>query len=123
MTWRSAGGASQCAGGRARGGRAAFNLLVRQNNHSGTTARGGSAYPSASASPPSNGVVSALQGTIVAVRATPGQAVETGQVLFIVEAMKMENEIVAPHAGTLSEVRVQAGQIVEPGMVLATYQV
>jgi acetyl-CoA/propionyl-CoA carboxylase biotin carboxyl carrier protein len=95
---------------------------VRRNNHSGTTARGGSAARRASASLPSNGVVSALQGTIVAVRATPGQAVETGQVLFIVEAMKMENEIAAPHAGTISEVRVQAGQIVEPGMVLATYQ-
>jgi acetyl-CoA/propionyl-CoA carboxylase biotin carboxyl carrier protein len=67
-------------------------------------------------------VVSSLQGTVVAVRAAPGQAVESGQVLFIVEAMKMENEIAAPHAGTLGEVRVQAGQVVEPGMLLATYQ-
>jgi acetyl-CoA/propionyl-CoA carboxylase biotin carboxyl carrier protein len=96
--------------------------VVRQNNHSGTTARGGSAARRASANLPSDGVVSALQGTVVAVRATPGQAVETGQVLFIVEAMKMENEIAAPHAGTLGEVRVQAGQVVEPGVVLATYQ-
>jgi acetyl-CoA/propionyl-CoA carboxylase biotin carboxyl carrier protein len=71
---------------------------------------------------PMNGVVSTLQGTIVAVRAASGQVVEAGQVLFIVEAMKMENEIVAPHAGTLAEVTVQAGQVVEPGAVLAAYQ-
>jgi acetyl-CoA/propionyl-CoA carboxylase biotin carboxyl carrier protein len=69
-----------------------------------------------------NGVVSSLQGTIVAVRAVPGQAVEAGQVLFIIEAMKMENEIAAPHSGTLNEVRVANGQVVEPGAVLATYQ-
>ena len=69
-----------------------------------------------------NGVVSTLQGTVVAVRAAPGQAVEAGQVLFIVEAMKMENEIAAPHAGTIAEVRAQTGQIVEPGTLLATYQ-
>jgi acetyl-CoA/propionyl-CoA carboxylase, biotin carboxylase, biotin carboxyl carrier protein len=70
---------------------------------------------------PANGVVSSLQGTVVAVRAAPGQSVVAGQVLFIVEAMKMENEIVAPHEGTLGEVRVQVGQVVEAGMVLATY--
>jgi acetyl-CoA/propionyl-CoA carboxylase biotin carboxyl carrier protein len=71
---------------------------------------------------PMNGVVSTLQGTLVAVRAAPGQAVEAGQVLFIVEAMKMENEIAAPHAGIIAEVRAQTGQIVEPGTLLATYQ-
>jgi acetyl-CoA/propionyl-CoA carboxylase biotin carboxyl carrier protein len=69
-----------------------------------------------------NGVVSSLQGTIAAVRAVPGQLVEAGQVLFIIEAMKMENEIAAPHGGTLNEVRVETGQVVEPGAVLATYQ-
>jgi acetyl-CoA/propionyl-CoA/long-chain acyl-CoA carboxylase, biotin carboxylase, biotin carboxyl carrier protein len=69
-----------------------------------------------------NGVVSSLQGTIIAVHAAPGQEVEAGQVLFIIEAMKMENEIAATHSGTLNEVRVVAGQVVEPGSVLATYQ-
>jgi acetyl-CoA/propionyl-CoA carboxylase biotin carboxyl carrier protein len=69
-----------------------------------------------------DGVVSSIQGAILAVKATPGQAVEAGQVLFIIEAMKMENEIAAPHAGTLDEVRAQVGQVVEAGALLATYR-
>jgi acetyl-CoA/propionyl-CoA carboxylase biotin carboxyl carrier protein len=68
-----------------------------------------------------DGVISPIQGRIAAVRAEPGQQVEAGQVLFIVEAMKMENEITAPHAGTLAEVRAQAGGTVEAGGILATY--
>jgi acetyl-CoA/propionyl-CoA carboxylase biotin carboxyl carrier protein len=69
-----------------------------------------------------NGVISALQGTITAVRAEPGRQVAAGDVLFIVEAMKMENEIVAPRAGTLDTILVQAGQSVDAGTVLATFQ-
>jgi acetyl-CoA/propionyl-CoA carboxylase, biotin carboxylase, biotin carboxyl carrier protein len=72
--------------------------------------------------PATDGVVSSIQGAILAVRAVPGQAVEAGQVLFIIEAMKMENEITAPHAGTLAEVSGQLGQVIEAGTVLATYR-
>jgi acetyl-CoA/propionyl-CoA carboxylase biotin carboxyl carrier protein len=68
-------------------------------------------------------IVSTIQGSILAVRAAPGQAVEAGQVLFIVEAMKMENEITAPHPGTLAEVHVQIGQAIKAGTVLARYEV
>jgi acetyl-CoA/propionyl-CoA carboxylase biotin carboxyl carrier protein len=71
--------------------------------------------------PAADGVVSPIQGAILAVRATPGQAVEAGQVLFIIEAMKMENEVTAPHAGRLAEVRAALGQVIEAGMLLATY--
>ena len=69
-----------------------------------------------------DGVTSPIQGRLAAVRATPGQVVEAGQVLFIIEAMKMENEITAPHAGTLDEVLFQEGTTVESGVVLATYK-
>jgi acetyl-CoA/propionyl-CoA carboxylase biotin carboxyl carrier protein len=72
--------------------------------------------------PATDGVVSPIQGAILAVRAMPGQVVEAGQVLFIIEAMKMENEVAAPHAGTLAEVRAALGQVIDAGMVLATYQ-
>ncbi len=68
-----------------------------------------------------DGVISPIQGRVVAVRAEPGQQVEAGQVLFVVEAMKMENEIAAPHAGTIGEVRAQVGGTIEAGGVLATY--
>jgi len=68
-----------------------------------------------------DGVISPIQGRVVAVRAEPGQQVEAGQVLFIVEAMKMENEIAATHAGVIAEVRAQVGGTVEAGGLLATY--
>lgn len=71
---------------------------------------------------PVDGVISPIQGRVVAVRVAHGQQVEAGQVLFIVEAMKMENEITAPHSGTIGEVRVEVGMTVEAGAVLATYQ-
>ncbi|MBO9311305.1 MAG: acetyl-CoA carboxylase biotin carboxylase subunit [Chloroflexus sp.] len=70
---------------------------------------------------PVDGVISPIQGRVVAVRVAHGQTVEAGQVLFIVEAMKMENEITAPHSGTIGEVRVEVGSTVEAGAVLATY--
>lgn len=71
--------------------------------------------------PKVDGVISPLQGRISAIRAHPGQQVEPGQVLFIVEAMKMENEITAPHAGTIAEIKVEVGGTVEAGGVLATF--
>jgi acetyl-CoA/propionyl-CoA carboxylase biotin carboxyl carrier protein len=69
----------------------------------------------------SDDVVSMLHGTVTAVQVEPGAEVAAGQVLFVIEAMKMENEVKAPHAGTLERVHVRAGQPVESGMVLATY--
>ncbi len=74
-----------------------------------------------SSGPKVDGVTSPIQGRVAAVRVEAGQQVEAGQILFIVEAMKMENEITAPHAGTIAEVRVEAGVTVEAGVVLATF--
>jgi acetyl-CoA/propionyl-CoA carboxylase biotin carboxyl carrier protein len=68
-----------------------------------------------------DGVLSPIQGRVATVRAEPGKQVEAGQVLFIIEAMKMENEITAPHAGVIAEVRVQVGGTIEAGGVLATF--
>ena len=53
-------------------------------------------------------------------KASAGQAVKKGDVLMILEAMKMENEICAPQDGTIASVQVAAGDSVESGDVLVT---
>ncbi len=65
-------------------------------------------------------VVSPMPGKILAVKADAGQAVKKGDVLMVLEAMKMENDIVAPQDGTVASVNVAVGDAVEPGAVLAT---
>ncbi|MGH9206590.1 MAG: biotin/lipoyl-containing protein, partial [Acidimicrobiales bacterium] len=70
-----------------------------------------------------SGTVSApMQGTIVKVLVAPGDSVDVGQAICVLEAMKMENNINATKAGTISEVSVATGDAVGPGDVLATIQ-
>ncbi|MBQ3018210.1 MAG: biotin/lipoyl-binding protein [Clostridia bacterium] len=61
-----------------------------------------------------------MPGNILKVNVANGQAVKKGDVLMILEAMKMENEILAPNDGTVSSVNVTAGQTVDSGAVLCT---
>jgi acetyl-CoA/propionyl-CoA carboxylase biotin carboxyl carrier protein len=64
-------------------------------------------------------ITAPMQGTILLVSVEPGQEVEGGQPLMVLEAMKMETTITAPSAGRLVEVRVAPGQSVGAGEVLA----
>ncbi len=78
--------------------------------------------PKKAAAPAGEGepVKSPMPGTIVNVPVSVGQAVKTGDVLVVLEAMKMENEIKAAHDGTVTSVAVAKGESVDTGSVLVT---
>ncbi len=64
------------------------------------------------------GVPAQLSGKVLRVAVQPGDAVEAGQLLVVLEAMKMENEVNAPTAGTVKEVPVSEGAQVSEGQTL-----
>ena len=74
--------------------------------------------PAAPAAAGGETVNSPMPGTILSVNVQNGAAVKKGDVLMILEAMKMENEIIAPCDGTIASVNVQNGAAVETGSVL-----
>ena len=76
------------------------------------------AAPKAAAPAGGEKVNAPMPGTILAVNVKDGQAVKSGDVLMVLEAMKMENEILAPCDGTVSGVAVAKGATVETGAFL-----
>lgn len=65
-------------------------------------------------------VTSPMPGTILAVKVTAGQAVKKGDVICVLEAMKMENDIPAPCDGVIASVNTQKGASVNAGDILAS---
>lgn len=63
-----------------------------------------------------------MPGLVVRVSVSPGERVEAGQSVVIMEAMKMENDLKAEGAGVVESVAVVAGQAVEKGMVLVAFR-
>lgn len=63
-------------------------------------------------------VSSPMPGNILSVAVTPGQAVKSGELLLVLEAMKMENEILAPRDGVVAQVAVAKGATVNTGDTL-----
>jgi biotin carboxyl carrier protein len=64
-------------------------------------------------------IAAPMQGTIVRVLVEPGQEIQAGDVICILEAMKMENAIPAPREGVVSDLPIDAGQVVQVGETLA----
>ena len=81
------------------------------------------AAPAPAAAPVAAGaqtITAPMPGTILKVNVANGQAVKKGDVLMVLEAMKMENEIMAPADATVASVNINAGASVEAGTVLCT---
>lgn len=80
--------------------------------------------PAAAPAAPAAGtqISSPLPGTVLSVNVTDGQAVKSGDVLFVLEAMKMENEVMAPCDGTVTSISVAKGGTVDPGTLLCVIQ-
>ena len=75
--------------------------------------------PAAAAAPVAGEAVTApMPGNILKVSVSQGQAVKEGDLLVVLEAMKMENEIFAPKAGTVAAVNVAKGQSVDTGATM-----
>ncbi len=67
-------------------------------------------------------ITSPMPGTILSVNVIPGQSVRKGDVLMILEAMKMENEIMCPRDGVVASVQAAKGAAVESGTLLCVLQ-
>jgi biotin carboxyl carrier protein len=80
------------------------DLLAQWKGDSGSDAGGTLAAP--------------MPGKVLAVKVKPGDKVEAGQVVLVLEAMKMENELGSPGEGTVKAVKVQVGQTVNNGDVM-----
>jgi acetyl-CoA carboxylase biotin carboxyl carrier protein len=64
-------------------------------------------------------VLAHITGTVWKIEVQPGAKVEEGQVLVILESMKMEMPVEAPCAGTVAEIKVKEGEAVDEGRVVA----
>ena len=78
----------------------------------------GERFPSPRRDGPAGGLVAPMPGRILDVRAVAGDAVTAGQVLVVMEAMKMEHHLSTPTDGTVTEVRVEVGDQVDNGAIL-----
>jgi biotin carboxyl carrier protein len=72
----------------------------------------------ATARPVAEVIKASMPGIVVSLTVSPGDVLQEGQAVGILEAMKMQNEVSAPHGGVVAEVMVETGQAVDSGQVL-----
>jgi methylmalonyl-CoA carboxyltransferase 1.3S subunit len=65
---------------------------------------------------------SPVSGIVVRVAAQVGQTLQVGDVLLVLEALKMETSVTAPVAGTVADIKVKAGETVQSGQILVEFQ-
>ena len=65
---------------------------------------------------------SPVMGLVIKVNVTPGQTVEAGQLMLVLEAMKMETHVTAPHSGAVKRVQVSQGDPVKVDQVLVEFE-
>lgn len=106
-----------------------YQIQIELTNETAAPAAAPKAAAPAAPAPKAAGATGAGQavnapmpGTILDVKVNVGDKVKSGQVLMILEAMKMENEIMAPADGTVTSVGVTKGAAVESGTALCTIQ-
>ncbi len=105
-----------------------YNVTVEENNGAPVVTEAVKQTPVQKAAPVKAAPAAAggtkiecpMSGKILKIQASVGQAVKKGDVLMVLEAMKMENDIVAPADGTVASISVNEGQSVESGNLLAT---
>ena len=97
-----------------------ITLEVLEGDAAAPAPKAAPAAPKAAAPAGGTAVNAPMPGTILSVSVKPGQAVKKGDILVMLEAMKMENEIMAPVDGTVSAVNVTKGQSVQSGDALVT---
>ncbi|MFW0784170.1 biotin/lipoyl-binding carrier protein [Gordonia sp. CPCC 206044] len=67
-------------------------------------------------------VVAEIVASVLEVRATPGQQVDIGDTLFLLESMKMEIPVLAEEPGTIADIKVKVGDVIQAGDVIAVYE-
>ena len=97
---------------------AAPMTAVEFNTYMPTPAAAPAQVTAAAAPVAGEAVTAPMPGTILKVNVTAGQAVKEGDLLVVLEAMKMENEIFAPKSGTVAQVLVQKGSTVDTGATM-----
>lgn len=92
-----------------------FHVAPAGQGAQGRRAVGGAGDPLGQISAP-------LAGVVVSIRVAVGDRIEAGQVLLILEAMKMQNEVSSPHPGVVTAIRCEAGGRVDAGALLLSYE-
>ena len=95
----------------------AYNVTVEEGTGAPVAAAAPAAAPAAGG--PAN-VTSPLPGTVLRLCKNTGDTVAAGEVVMIVESMKMENEVVAPEGGRIASIAVAAGSAINTGDLLFT---